>query len=94
MRISCGNRLVAFVRVICSICGDTANVLVSRDLVQKLWQHGSIPDVAADDLDGPYFQRFFVDAYVYLTPEAAFGITMLAGIPLAFTFGLDTCAVD
>jgi len=45
-------------------------------------------------MDGPYFQRFFVDAYVYLTPDAAFGSTMLAGIPFAFTFGLDTSAID
>ena len=44
-------------------------------------------------MDGPYFQRFFVDAYVYLTPDAAFGSTMLAGIPLAFTFGFDPRAV-
>ncbi len=85
MRISCGNRFVAFARVICSACGDTADVLINRDLVQKFWQHGSIPDVAAGDLDGPYLQRFFVDAYVYLTPEAALGTTMLAGVPLAFT---------
>jgi hypothetical protein len=26
--------------------------------------------------------------------DTAFGAAMLAGVPLAFTFGLDTCAVD
>ncbi len=72
------------------------------------------------DLDGPYFQRFFVDAYVYLTPTSRDHAAhnpggqwmrrlepptarqhmftcvrgMLAGVPLAFTFGLDACAVD
>ena len=45
-----GNRLVAFTRVICPISCDAADVLIGRDLVQKLWQHGSISDVAAGDL--------------------------------------------
>jgi hypothetical protein len=45
-------------------------------------------------MDGPYFQRFFVDTYVYLTPDAAFGAAMFAGVPLAFTFGLDPRAID
>jgi hypothetical protein len=54
----------------------------------------SIPDVAAGDFDCPNFQHFIVYTYVYLTPDAAFGTTMLSGIPLSFTFGLDACAID
>ena len=42
----------------------------------------------------PNLQCFFVDSNMYLSPDAAFGAAMLAGVPLAFTFGLDTCAVD
>ena len=76
------------------VCGDTAYVLISRDLVQKFWQHGSISDVAAGDFDGPYFQGFFIDAYVNLTPDAAFGAPVLSGVPFAFTFGLDPCAIN
>jgi hypothetical protein len=31
---------------------------------------------------------------MYLAPQAAFETTVLAGIPLAFPFSLDTRAVD
>ncbi|EDZ42808.1 hypothetical protein RB2083_2323 [Rhodobacteraceae bacterium HTCC2083] len=31
---------------------------------------------------------------MYFSPDAAFGAAMLPGVPLAFTFGLDICAVD
>ena len=89
MGISRRNRLMVFASVICSVCGDTADVLIGWDLVQKFWQHGCVTDVAASDFDGPYFQWFFVDAHVYLTPDTAFGASVLACIPLAFTFGLD-----
>ncbi|SPJ29883.1 hypothetical protein TRM7615_03406 [Falsiruegeria mediterranea M17] len=33
-------------------------------------------------------------ADVYVAPDTPFGATVFAGIPLAFTLGLDTCAVD
>ena len=94
MGISGDNRLVAFTGVICRVCGDTADALIARDLVQQLGEHGSIPNVVAGDPDGPYFERFFVDAYGYLTPDAAVGTAVPAGAPLAFTFGLDTSAND
>ena len=90
MGISGGNRLVAFTRIIRPVCGDTADVLINRDLVQKLWQHGSITDVAAGDFDGPNLECFLVDTYVYLTPNTPFSPAMLAGIPFAFSLGLDS----
>ena len=31
------NRLMAFASVICPVCGDTADVLIGWDLVQKFW---------------------------------------------------------
>ena len=42
----------------------------------------------------PHFERFLIDANVYLTPNTALGASMLACVPLAFTFRLDACAVD
>ena len=57
MGVSCGNGLVAFVRVVRPIRGDAANIMVGRDLVQEIGQHGSIPDVTAGDLDRPNLQR-------------------------------------
>ena len=38
MGVSGGNRLVAFTRVIRPICGDAADVLIGRDLVQEFGQ--------------------------------------------------------
>ena len=94
MSISGGNRLVAFTGVIRPVGGDAADVLIWRNLVQEFGQHGSITDVAAGDLDRPNFQRFLVDAYVYLAPYAAFRAAMFAHIPLAFTSSFDPRAVD
>ncbi len=53
MGVSGGNRLMAFTRVIRTICGNTADVLIGWDLVQEFGRHGSLPDVAAGDFDGP-----------------------------------------
>lgn len=91
--VSGGNRLVAFARVIRPVCGDAADVLIRRDLVQEFGQHGSITNGAAGDFDRPHFKRYLIDTNVYLTPNAAFGAAVLACVPLAFTFGLDACAV-
>lgn len=55
MGISGGNRPVAFTRIIRPVCDDTTDVLIKRDLVQKIWQHGSITDVAVGDFDVPKF---------------------------------------
>jgi len=97
---------------------DTAWSLIGRDLIQQLGA-GSTPMLlvisplaasyrrACRAMDGPYFQRFFVDALCcILTPN--YGVLnrplpagtclhcerMLAGIPLAFTFGFDYHAID
>ena len=55
---------------------------------------GASPMLLAGDLDRPNFQRFLVDAYVYLAPYAAFRAAMFAHIPLAFTSSFDPRAVD
>ncbi|AUQ52324.1 hypothetical protein PhaeoP83_04106 (plasmid) [Phaeobacter inhibens] len=46
------------------------------------------------DLYGPNLQRFLINPQVDLAPDAPLGIAMLAGVPLAFVFDLDTRAVD
>ena len=71
MGVSCGNGLVAFARVVRPICGDAANILVGRDLVQEIGQHGSISDVTAGDLDRPNLQRLFINSAVDLTPNTS-----------------------
>jgi hypothetical protein len=52
--VSGSNGFVAFTRVVRSVCRDTADVLARRNLVQEIWQHGCITDVAACDFDSPY----------------------------------------
>ena len=46
------------------------------------------------NLDRSNLQRFLVDSYVYLTPDASFGAAMLAGVPFAFTLSFDACAIN
>lgn len=72
----------------------SAVLLFWWDLIRKLRQHGSISDVAAGDLDSPYFQCSLVDPKVHLAPNTAFGTTMLAGIPFTFALGFDAGAID
>ncbi len=67
---------------------------VSSNLAEQFGQHGRITNAATGDLDGPNFERLLVDADVDLAPETALRATMFAGVPLAFTFGLDASAVD
>lgn len=85
--------IVAFASIIGAVCGDAADRLVRRDLVQKIWQHRRITDVAPGDLHGPNLQRLFVDPKMYLAPNPPLGPTMLACVPLSFTLDLDTGAV-
>ena len=64
-------------------------------------------NVAACHLDRPYFQRFLVDTPSHrllckrlpgngcvFAPQAALGATMLACVPLAFTFSLYAGAIN
>ena len=67
--------IVAFASIIGAVCGDAADRLVRRDLVQKIWQHRRITDVAPGDLHGPNLQRLFVDPKMYLAPNPPLGPT-------------------
>jgi len=89
-----GYRLMALAGVEGAISGDAGDILIGWDLVQKLGQHGCVADIAGGDLGSPDFQRFLVNSYVDLAPDAAFGAAVLAGVPLPFALNLDACAVD
>lgn len=80
--------------VIGAVGDDPTDHRIRRDLVQQLWQYGRVTNVAARDLDRPDLKRFLVDPDMYLAPDTPFRTAVLAGIPFAFTFGLDTSAVD
>ena len=56
-------------------------------MIEQLWQHWCVTHIAGGDFDSANFQRFLVDANVYLAPNPAFRAAMLAGVPRAFTFG-------
>ena len=94
MGISWSNRIVTFARVVCPVCCDAAEFLVRWDLVEQIWQNGRIPDAATRDLDCRYLKRLRVYPDMYLAPQATFGTTMLAGVPLAFPFSFAARAVD
>ena len=92
MGTAIGDRIMAFITG--AVGGDAADLLVRRDLVQKVGQDRRITDVAPGDLDGPDFQWLFVDPEVDLAPDAPFWTAMFAGVPFAFALRLDPCAVD
>ena len=83
MGVSGGNRLVAFTGVIRPIRSNATDVLIGWNLVQKFGLHGCVTNVATGDLDRPHFERFLIDANVYLTPNTALGASVLACVPLA-----------
>lgn len=83
------NRIVAFACFVWLICYDAAELLIQRDLIEPIRQHGRVPNAATRDLDCPYLQRFLIDPNMYLAPQPPFGSTLLAGIPLAFTLSFD-----
>lgn len=74
--------------------GDGGDLLVGRDLVQQLGQHGRIADLAGGELGRPDSQCVLVNADGDLAPGPAFGAAVPAGVPLAFALALDPGAVD
>ena len=95
MCATCGNRVMAFARVVSSVSGSRSDILIWWDLVEQFGQHGRVADIAAGDLDSPDLQRLLINSDVYLSPDALLGAAVLARVPLAFAFalGLDAGAV-
>lgn len=86
--------IVTLAGIVGAVCGNTADLLSGRDLVEQFRQHGCIANVATGELDRSDFQSFLVNPEVNLAPDAAFGAAMLAGIPLPFALDLDPGTVD
>ena len=93
MGIAVGNGVMAFARIVGTISGDAADLLIRRNLAEQVGQDRRITDVVPCDFDGSNLQRFFIDSCVYLASDAPFGTAMLAGVPLAFTLDLDAGAI-
>ena len=94
MRITGGNRLVAFTRIVGAVRSHAADVLIGRDLVQQFGQHGASPMLL---LVTSIARTSSVSSSIpmcILRQTAALGASVLACVPLAFTFGLDASAVD
>src|SRR5699024_10599056 len=89
-----GDGIVALAGVERAVGSDAADLLIWRDLVQKLGQHGRVAHVAGGELGGPDFQCLLINSDVDLAPDTPLRATILAGIPLAFALDLDACAVD
>lgn len=94
MGASICNGVVAIARVVGTVGRDAADLLIRRDLTQKVEQHGRIADVVSGNLDRSDLERLFVDSKVDLAPDAPFGPTMIARVPLAFPLDFDAGAVD
>lgn len=84
-----GDGIMIFARVIRPVCGDRADLRISRGLAEQFGQHGRVAGIATGDLDGPDLQRLLIDAPsrqiasqspagavdVDLAPQAAFRTT-------------------
>ena len=93
MGIASCNCIVAFAGIVSPISSDTANRFVRWDLIEQVRSYGCVTDAATGDLDGTYFQCFFINPDVDLAPKAAFGAAMLTGVPFTFALRLDACTV-
>ena len=91
--VSSGDCLAAFSGAVGAVGSHGADLFVYRDLIEQIRQGGCVTDVAAGDLDGPHIHRFLINADIYLATDTSFGAAVLAGVPLAFTLGLDAGAI-
>jgi hypothetical protein len=90
MGASICNGIVAIARVVCTVGGYAADLLVRQYLAQKVGQYRRIADVVSGNHDRPGLKLLFVDSRVDLALDAPFWPAMLARVPLAF----DAGAVD
>lgn len=65
-----GNHIVTPARVIGPVSGDRGNLLIGRDLVQKIGQHRGIADIACRDADRADLQCFLIHTEMKLAPQA------------------------
>ena len=55
-----------------AVGGDAGDLLIGRNLVEQLGQHGRIADIAYGELGRPDFQRLRVNSDVDLARDTAF----------------------
>lgn len=89
-----GDGVAAFADVEGAIGGDGGDLLLGRDLVEQVGQHGRIARVADGELRCTDFQGFIINANVDLAPDPSLGTVVLARVLLASTRDLDPGAVD
>lgn len=76
MCATCGNRVMAFARVVSSVSGNPSDILIWWDLAEQFGQHGRVADVAARDLDGPHPQCLLINSDVHLDLPRDFSSTI------------------
>ena len=64
------NRIMTLACVERTVGSDTADILVERDLVEKIRKHRGITDTTGRHFDSSYLQCFFIDPNMYLTPTS------------------------
>ena len=57
---------------------DAGDLLIGRDLVEQLWHHGRIANVATGNPHRPDLQCFLINPKMDLAPDTAFRTAMLA----------------
>ena len=68
MSITGCDGIVVLARVVGTVCGYAADVLIWWYLAEEVWQHRSFANATACDLDCADFQRFLINANMALTP--------------------------
>lgn len=89
-----GDGVMALAGIEGPVGSDAGDLLIGRDLIEQLGQHGRVADLAGGELGSADFQGFLVDPDVDLAPDPALRAAMLTGIPLAFALDLDPGAID
>ncbi|QPM91185.1 hypothetical protein PSAL_024340 [Pseudooceanicola algae] len=93
MRTAVGDSVVALARVIGTVGGDAADLLIRRDLAERVGQNRCVADMVPCDFNGSDFQCLLINPEKDLAPDPPLGTAMLAGVPLAFALDLDPGAI-
>lgn len=60
--------IMALSGIIGAVSGDAVDLLVRRDLAEKVGQHRRVADMAPGDLDGSDLQCFLINSEMDLAP--------------------------
>ncbi|SDE57205.1 hypothetical protein SAMN04488105_10547 [Salipiger thiooxidans] len=90
MLTTVGESVVALARVIGTVGGDAADLLIRRDLAEQIGQNRCVADMVSCDFNGSDVQCLLVNPEMDLAPDPPLGTAMLAGVPLAFAINPDS----